>query len=220
MTGRPEPPGQWHQYPSDSAERAAVFTVGGTPASAGAHPGVRGAPVDWGTVRPRAPHRRADVSQPTGTAPAAAAPFQTRAGAYALIVLDGSVLLSAWRSPSGEVFWTLPGGGIELGEGPEQACVREVFEETGHDCRLTGLLGVTTGHIPAAKRLRGEGVDLLTVQVHYRAEITGGTLRPEVDGSSHDARWFALDGLDAVRTSPWLTSSLRLGGHLPPEADA
>lgn len=160
------------------------------------------------------------MSQPTGTAPAAAPPFQTRAGAYALIVQDGSVLLSAWRSPSGEVFWTLPGGGIELGETPEQACVREVLEETGHDCRITELLGVTTGRIPAERRIRGEGVDLLTVQIHYRAEITGGTLRPEVDGSSHDARWFPLADLDSVHTSPWLLSSLRLGGHLPAEEDA
>ncbi|TFI00455.1 NUDIX hydrolase [Micrococcus lylae] len=157
------------------------------------------------------------MSQPTGTVPAAAVPFQTRAGAYALIVQDRSVLLSAWRSPSDDVYWTLPGGGIELGESPEQACVREVWEETGYDCRLVGLLGVTTGHIPAAKRLRGEPVDLLTVQVLYRGEITGGTLRPEVGGSSYDARWFGLDELDSVLTSSWLTSALRLGGHLPTE---
>lgn len=156
------------------------------------------------------------MPQPSGPAPAAA--FQTRAGAYALIVQDGCVLLSAWRSPSsGQVIWTLPGGGIELGESPEQACVREVFEETGHDCRLTGLLGVTTGHIPAAQRIRGEGLDLLTVQVHYGAEITGGTLRNEVGGSSEEARWFGLDQLDTVRTSPWLTSSLRFAGIHPPE---
>lgn len=33
-----------------------------------------------------------------------------------------------WR---GEDVWILPGGGIETGESPEEAVVREVFEETG-----------------------------------------------------------------------------------------
>ncbi|MBD4480468.1 NUDIX domain-containing protein, partial [Xanthomonas citri pv. citri] len=79
-----------------------------------------------------------------------------------------------------------------LGESPEEACLREVWEETGHTAELTGLLGVTTGTIPVEKRLRGEPLPLLTVQVLYTARITGGVLRPEVGGSSTDARWFDL----------------------------
>jgi len=30
--------------------------------------------------------------------------------------------------------WILPGGGIESGESPEEAVIREVFEETGFSC--------------------------------------------------------------------------------------
>lgn len=150
------------------------------------------------------------AASPTA-ASTAPGPFETRAGAYALIVEDGRVLMSAWAGPTG-IVWTLPGGGIELGESPEEACVREVEEETGHTAELTGLLGVTTGTIPAERRLRGEPLPLLTVQVLYTARLTGGVLRPEADGSSVDADWFALDGLADVRTSSWVDRALALAG--------
>ncbi len=44
----------------------------------------------------------------------------------------GAVLLMKWRDPvDGHIFWEPPGGGIEPGETPRQAAVRELCEETG-----------------------------------------------------------------------------------------
>ena len=56
-----------------------------------------------------------------------------RKRAAAVIVRDGRVLMVHERSrrSGGGEWWTLPGGGIEPGETPEQAVRREVFEETG-----------------------------------------------------------------------------------------
>jgi 8-oxo-dGTP diphosphatase len=51
---------------------------------------------------------------------------------------DGEILLLKWRDPiDGHVFWEPPGGGIEPGEAPDEAAVRELYEETGY----TSVLG-------------------------------------------------------------------------------
>lgn len=61
-------------------------------------------------------------------------------GAFA-VVLDeqGGVLLGRRRDGG---FWTLPGGGVEEGETPWQAVVRETREETGFDVEVVRLATV------------------------------------------------------------------------------
>ncbi len=57
----------------------------------------------------------------------------TRIGAYG-IVQDNDHILLCRLSPaalSHQGMWTLPGGGLECGEHPEEGLVREVMEETG-----------------------------------------------------------------------------------------
>jgi 8-oxo-dGTP diphosphatase len=45
---------------------------------------------------------------------------------------SGEILLLKWRDPiDAHVFWEPPGGGIEPDEEPEEAAVRELYEETG-----------------------------------------------------------------------------------------
>jgi 8-oxo-dGTP pyrophosphatase MutT (NUDIX family) len=60
---------------------------------------------------------------------------------------QGRVLLTR-RADNGR--WCLPGGHIDPGESAAEACVREVFEETGLTVRVTRLIGVySTPHIIA-----------------------------------------------------------------------
>lgn len=131
--------------------------------------------------------------------------FDTRLAAYCVVVREGKILLALWDArevnPDHSPRWTLPGGGIELRESIEAGAVREVAEETGYEVRLTGLLGVDSGVVETAYRLRGEPRPLQTVAVVYSAEVTGGQLTYEVGGSTSQAAWFPLDevaGLDRV----------------------
>jgi 8-oxo-dGTP pyrophosphatase MutT (NUDIX family) len=55
-----------------------------------------------------------------------------------VVLLDAadSVLLVQEREAESEVRWLTPGGGLEAGETPAEAAVRELYEETGIVIRL------------------------------------------------------------------------------------
>lgn len=121
--------------------------------------------------------------------------YDTRLAAYGLIVDGGRVLLAHIRDGA----WSLPGGGVDKHETPEDGAIREVHEETGHDIHLGRLIGVRTEVLAAADRYGPRSHDLKAVQVIFTAAITGGTLTNEVDESTDEARWFPLADLPPRR---------------------
>ncbi|MCY9663099.1 NUDIX hydrolase [Paenibacillus chondroitinus] len=60
--------------------------------------------------------------------------------AEAIIIQNDCVLMVKQYVERGDIVWNFPGGGIQEGESPDQACIREVREETGFDIQLKGLL--------------------------------------------------------------------------------
>lgn len=141
--------------------------------------------------------------------------MDTRAGAYAVIVEDHRILLSRWvpRIAALQPAWTLPGGGMELGEQPAQTALREVREETGHTVQLEDLLGVSSFYIAPELRQTAAQGHLHALRVIYRGRVTGGTLTPELNGSSDDARWIPLTELKDLPVLDLVRVGLDLAGH-------
>lgn len=145
--------------------------------------------------------------------------FDTRVGAYAVIVRDGQVLLSHWvPDPSQlhytaglESAWTLPGGGLEAGEDPEAAAVREVLEETGYVIELVDVLGTHSDHFGAGDLGPGRPRrPFHSLRIVYEGRIVAGDLRVEVDGSTDDVRWFPLDEVGSLPHVRLVDTGMRL----------
>jgi 8-oxo-dGTP diphosphatase len=118
--------------------------------------------------------------------------YDTRLGAYVVVLDDRDrVLLALWNEPD-EPLWTLPGGGVELHESVEQGAVREALEETGYAVELAGLRGVDTTLVPPQRRFDGSARWQKSVRVVFAARVVGGSLTDELDGTTDEARWVPL----------------------------
>ena len=124
---------------------------------------------------------------------------KVRIRAAAVVVEDGDLLVIA-RHKDGRDYRVLPGGGVEAGESFQEACRRELFEETGLDGDIVGLLPVPVDvDAPVA---------YFSVRVDSRALSLGS---PERERNSADNRyeptWVPISSLDEV---PLLPESARL----------
>lgn len=167
--------------------------------------------------------RPARPDDPVPAAPAPAAPPADldrprvrRVAAYA-VVRDGDRVLLTELAPrtTAPGRWTLPGGGVDEGEDPISAVVREVFEETGQvvdDVRLVTV--VTTravGPSPWGER------DYHAVRLIHTARCVrpGEPVVHDVGGSTSSARWVALSEVSTISTVSLVDDALAAVGLSP-----
>lgn len=119
-------------------------------------------------------------------------PKRQRVAAYAVILRDGEILLSRLaESVSADEIWTLPGGGLDHGEDPRDAVVREVQEETGLEAAVGDTARVYSAHLPSVWR-EGRRVDAHALRIVYDGWVSPDAPAPrvvEVGGSTAEAAW-------------------------------
>ena len=125
-------------------------------------------------------------------------PKRQRVGAYAVILRGDQILLSRLApSIAPEELWTLPGGGLDHGEDPRVAVLREIHEETGLDAEVGDTARLYSAHMPAAWR-DGRRVDAHALRIVYDGWVPVDAPEPrvvEVDGSTVEAAWQPVAGV-------------------------
>lgn len=122
---------------------------------------------------------------------------RVRVAAYTVVRDPGDRILLCHLHPTiglGDV-WTLPGGGLEFGEAPATAALRELEEETGFVGEIDRLLAVDDRVFTSA-----DGSERMhAIRIVYEVRVVGGVLRDEPDGSTDTCRWFTPGDLDGMR---------------------
>ncbi|BEQ15271.1 NUDIX hydrolase [Desulfoferula mesophila] len=113
------------------------------------------------------------------------------------VVLSGDqvLLVQRGREPSKGI-WSIPGGGVELGESLVQACAREVAEETSLDVEVGPVVEVIE-RILHDSQGRVEYHYVLVDFLCYALP-----LEPTAGDDAAAALWTGLEGLDGFKLTP------------------
>lgn len=103
---------------------------------------------------------------------------------------EGKFLLVQEGQPKVRGLWNLPAGHVDPGETPQEAAVREAFEETGYHIRLTS-------ENPIIDLFKPENERHFFI---YAGIITGGALH--VDGDEIlDATWYSTEEVVSLKST-------------------
>jgi len=105
-------------------------------------------------------------------------------GVGAIVVGSKGILLARRDKSPGEGLWSIPGGGVEIGETQKESVFREVLEETGIECEVLNLVS-TDDLITLDDTGRVEFHFLLN---HYLARAITEDTRPEFPNG--EVAWF------------------------------
>lgn len=114
------------------------------------------------------------------------------------VIRDGERFLLGRHAHSG--LWSLIGGGVEPGEEPADAVIREVLEETGACVRVRGIVGAYGGEPLMVEYPNGDRVGYVTVA--YDCELLGPAVP---DGEELlELGWFSRQQIAQLARREWI----------------
>jgi mutator protein MutT len=94
--------------------------------------------------------------------------------------------------------WEFVGGGIEFGETPEQAVIREAKEEAGIEIKIVRLLPQVVSHVWELDDNHKQQILIIS----YECKIIGGMPTAKPEHNTGEVKFFTLDEIKALNTLP------------------
>lgn len=152
-------------------------------------------------------------------------PRQPLVGVGVVVFRGDDVLLIRRAGPPRAGQWSLPGGAQELGETVFEAGRREVFEETGLEVRIDGLIDVVDliergpdGDPDGGGGGSGSGGRIVYHYTLIEVAASWCAGEPVAADDALDARWFGADRLDGLGLWPETLRIIRLARARRPAA--
>lgn len=116
------------------------------------------------------------------------------------ILITGDGLLLIAHKKNDDVYWLLPGGGVDYGESLSEALVREFFEELNIDVVVSDLALISDSIDPNGNRH--------VVNICFICKYAGGEYLLGEEGRLHDFSFFRREEIPDIKLFPPINNEL------------